>query len=559
MTSDHDAPTVFISYAHKDADWLEELRPHLRALQRQRGIASWDDTSIRAGARWRDKLDQALRRARVAVVLVSKHLLDSDFVIDEELPVLLEAEARGNLVLLPVVLAPCRYQDFKALSRFQALNPPNKTLQDMPDVEREGQYVRLTRRIEEVLDAAAPPPVDVRARQPAEKSPKTRPAATRAKSALMVPPATPPLLRAPRIIADSWLRLSIQGDGDGRYRFHLIGISNDHVTHQVQPAMVEQLIHGMLNAMRYDRQAARTLAELLVPGELKPYLLSGRGCVVTLDPEVVRVPWELLLDPITLSDDSTAVLVGGIFRELALDTELPPRREAVSGPMLVVGAPQGRRSTYGTPGAAAEAHKIVAMYRAAGYPVTAQIEHDGVAMVTALSAGKHSGFHFAGDGLLDVDPAIIADPGTIEQAEQRRTGLSLSDGLMFTAAEVRQLRQVPEFVFLNAPYQGTFPGKLRSRVHGQPLPRGPGLQLCIQGTRVLVAPGWAVEDQAAFVFAETFYAALLSGRAAWSAISEARRATHRHAPHDITWAAYQYYGDPEYRLNPPSGEGLATR
>jgi hypothetical protein len=44
-------PAVFISYSHKDEQWKDLLRPHLKMLGDDR-IAIWDDRKIDPGGEW---------------------------------------------------------------------------------------------------------------------------------------------------------------------------------------------------------------------------------------------------------------------------------------------------------------------------------------------------------------------------------------------------------------------------------------------------------------------------------------------------------------------------
>src|SRR6218665_3206938 len=82
---------IFISYSHKDAEYLERLLVHLKPLERDGLIDTWVDTRLLAGDRWKKEIDAALKKARVAVLLVSADFLASDFIINNELPPLLKA------------------------------------------------------------------------------------------------------------------------------------------------------------------------------------------------------------------------------------------------------------------------------------------------------------------------------------------------------------------------------------------------------------------------------------------------------------------------------------
>lgn len=77
---------VFVSYSHKDKKWLNRLRVHLAPLERDGLLTVWDDTSINPGANWKKAIREALRAARVAVVLVSADFMASEFIARNELP-----------------------------------------------------------------------------------------------------------------------------------------------------------------------------------------------------------------------------------------------------------------------------------------------------------------------------------------------------------------------------------------------------------------------------------------------------------------------------------------
>jgi TIR domain-containing protein len=128
---------LFISYSHRDADMLDRLLVHLRPLERAGLLDAWNDTRIAAGADWKREIQNALRHARTAILLISADFLASDFVVSDELPELLRAaETRGTLIL-PIIVKPSRFARDPTLNRFQAVNRPEAPLIGLPEAERE--------------------------------------------------------------------------------------------------------------------------------------------------------------------------------------------------------------------------------------------------------------------------------------------------------------------------------------------------------------------------------------------------------------------------------------
>jgi nucleoside 2-deoxyribosyltransferase len=150
-TTQHSVNNVFISYSHRDKEFLRRLIVHLRPLEKERLIDYWADTKLKAGDSWRAKIEEALRRARVAILLISADFLASDFIVDNELPPLLaKAESQGTRII-PVIIKPCRFTRDKNLSRFQAINDPSSPLINLPEGEQEDVYNRISETVERSL------------------------------------------------------------------------------------------------------------------------------------------------------------------------------------------------------------------------------------------------------------------------------------------------------------------------------------------------------------------------------------------------------------------------
>lgn len=147
MTPTHrHGASIFVSYSRKDAVWLERLRPFLEDLRQDGSIDYFDDTQIASGTDWRRAVAEALDRATAAILLVSQSYLASPFIRGNELPPLLEAAEKRGCRILPVVISPCTFLENQSISRFQAVNDPERPLTRRGAHYRE-VFVKLVREI----------------------------------------------------------------------------------------------------------------------------------------------------------------------------------------------------------------------------------------------------------------------------------------------------------------------------------------------------------------------------------------------------------------------------
>lgn len=148
-------PSAFVSYSHADRQSLDRLLVHLKPLEKRGLLDVWADTMIRAGDRWEQEVSNALDRAAIAVLLVSADFLASDFIIDNEMPPLLQGAREKGTMILPVILKPCRFARDRNLSQFQALNPPSEPVLLLSPVEQEVIWDRVAYAIEAEIESKA--------------------------------------------------------------------------------------------------------------------------------------------------------------------------------------------------------------------------------------------------------------------------------------------------------------------------------------------------------------------------------------------------------------------
>ena len=167
---------ILVVYSPEDSKHNQQLQNFIRPLERDGLIDCWSEDRLKAGDDRQEAMEKALEGARVAVVLVSQHLLASDRIYSHQLPRLLARAQGGELTLLSVFLSPATAEleisyttpdgtpHRDSLTRFQGCGSPQKPLSDLLWSDRQRQYTKLADRLREL---AADPATGVSAPMPA--------------------------------------------------------------------------------------------------------------------------------------------------------------------------------------------------------------------------------------------------------------------------------------------------------------------------------------------------------------------------------------------------------
>jgi hypothetical protein len=150
-------PTVFISYSHKDEEWKDRLVTQLGVLQQQGYLDVWNDRRIEAGTDWFKEIEDAIHVANVAILMVSANFLNSNFILEEEVPRLLQRREKEGLRIFPVIVKPCDWQAVDWLARIQARPKDGRPLSAGKEHQIEEDLAAIAREIRELLERAGLP------------------------------------------------------------------------------------------------------------------------------------------------------------------------------------------------------------------------------------------------------------------------------------------------------------------------------------------------------------------------------------------------------------------
>lgn len=137
---------AFISYSHKDENYLERLKVHLAQMKREGIIAEWTDKEIHAGSSLDNEINNALATSEIFLALVSPDYIASNYCYEKEFETAQKMQDEDQLMIVPIIVEPCDWQktpfgklkalpkDGKAISEWT--NPNNAFLNVIEELRR---------------------------------------------------------------------------------------------------------------------------------------------------------------------------------------------------------------------------------------------------------------------------------------------------------------------------------------------------------------------------------------------------------------------------------------
>ena len=368
-----------------------------------------------------------------------------------------------------------------------------------------------------------------------------------------------------------WQRININAVGEGADRQLLFDANNglargERSYNGVPLADIERFTSTYVTTEQDQERIGRCLFELLMPNWLKDQAPDRQRVQLVLDTTAASFPWEVLRDRAYDHDgDSRQPLSvrNGLVRQLTTARFREKPRPSTDFKAFVVGDPLlGAWSTVLPPleGAKKEAEAVHDKLVEAGFTTApALVRADGARVLLELFQDEWRLLHLSGHGVYQEDiPAIGAAP-----ARGKATGMVIGEGMLLTPAHIEQMRVVPDFVFINCCTLGRIESDAQRQAPANDRPGSPRLaanlatQLIEMGVRAVIAAGWKVLDDAAVLFAETFYDRFLNREPFGESVLAARKQVFERFPASNTWGAYQCYGDPGFVL--PRSRAAAAR
>lgn len=312
-------------------------------------------------------------------------------------------------------------------------------------------------------------------------------------------------------------------------------------------ATITQLLDQLSTQNHWSPALAKTIFELLIPYDFKDQIKRQNNINWLVDKSTAAYPWELLHD--SESNALPLSVNAGMIRQLSTQDYRLNVKQVTENNALVIGDPDLEGSFGQLPGAEKEGRLVYNLLKAQGFEVTDDLLSRASAanILLSLFSKSYKIIHLAGHGIFNADP-------------NEPSGMLIGKNAYLTTAEIAQMSVVPELAFINCCYLGKVDDKAEMLMQQRyKLAANIGTQLIEIGVKAVVVAGWAVDDEAALEFTDTFYQNMFEGYNFGESIKRARKKVYlAYSDRTNTWGAYQCYGDPFYSLRTRKQSAIKT-
>jgi len=140
---------IYISYHSRDRYYLNQLKSVLDILK-HKNIYYWCDTYIEVGEKWEQKIHTEIKKADMAICLVTPNFFQSQYIQNVEIPNILYRKDEG-LIIFPILFENCRWINFDWLNKIPMFPNDAKPMTDFTKKEQHELLKELAIKVERAL------------------------------------------------------------------------------------------------------------------------------------------------------------------------------------------------------------------------------------------------------------------------------------------------------------------------------------------------------------------------------------------------------------------------
>ncbi len=296
-----------------------------------------------------------------------------------------------------------------------------------------------------------------------------------------------------------------------------------------------QIINGIKLRNYWEESESKGLFQRLIPQSFKHVLDSQLNIIWQLDKYTAAIPWELIHAD---AEEKTPTFVNtGLIRQLISKDNKKKTKILRSNTALIVGQPKydDREGLPNLKRSKEEVESIIKMLELENFKIVPKIDKKGENNYMAMLNQDYKILHVAAHGKYYIEGGQV--------------GIALGSDRYFGPQDFNNKSSIPEFAFINCCYSGAIDSEEEEYSQKQyKIAANIGTQLIDMGSEAVIVAGWTINDMSAKEFALVIYAELLAGNTFGEAVKKARQQCYTKNKTSTTWAAFQCYGNPNYRL-----------
>jgi tetratricopeptide (TPR) repeat protein len=148
------SPKVLLCYSHQDEVWKDRLVTHLGVLRSQGLIDLWNDNRISVGEDWYSELQENLNTTSAVILLISAHMLTSEFILNSEVSRLLQRRTKEGLLIIPIIARPCAWEMVGWLKGLRVRPSDGKPLSLYSGSRRDEVLAQIANEVYQQLESA---------------------------------------------------------------------------------------------------------------------------------------------------------------------------------------------------------------------------------------------------------------------------------------------------------------------------------------------------------------------------------------------------------------------
>lgn len=140
---------IYLSYASQDETYKNKILTHLKNLERQGYLETWNASQLLGGQEWDVKRQAQLEIADIVLLLISSDAIADDYIHDKEIQKVLQNARNNKIIVVPILIRPVDYQGL-GIEEYLVLPSNGKAINEWNNPDK--AYRHIVHQIRKIIE-----------------------------------------------------------------------------------------------------------------------------------------------------------------------------------------------------------------------------------------------------------------------------------------------------------------------------------------------------------------------------------------------------------------------